>query len=287
MTGAVGVLWAAGAAACFGAGIPLQARRARQLPELAVERLRAVAAFLCDARWVAATLLVAAGWALEVGALSRAPAMLVFPTAAGGIAVTSLVSSVLLGEGSTREEGVGVALVLLGIGSAALSAGEGVGSLRVRVPALVVAELVLVVAASACVLGARASRAAGGAATAAGFLYSGSGLLTTALGAVLGDGSVPATSLVLVVLVALLAGLGALALQVALQRGRVTSAVTVCTAISSLLPGLLAIPVLGQAWPSGLAGFARATSLLVSGFGVHLLGGIALERRVRDGPPRR
>jgi drug/metabolite transporter (DMT)-like permease len=258
---------------CFGIGLPLQTRRARVLPDLGVAPARAALAFLRDVRWMAASGVVLAGWGLELTALARAPVALVFPTAAAGVAVVGLLSARWFGERLSRGEWAGVVVTLIGVALGAASAGEAPpGPDRTNVLALAAAASALLVLSAAALLLGRGGRArelipSG----ASGLLYAGSGLLTKALGVALDESAGLAAEAGLLALIVLFAAGGAFALQVAVQRGRATVAAAWSTAISSLLPGLLAGPVFGEAWPAGAQGSARAGSVVALAVGFLLL----------------
>jgi drug/metabolite transporter (DMT)-like permease len=277
-----GVLLALAAAGCFGVGLPLQTRRARVLPDLAVVPARAALAFLRDARWLAASGLVLAGWGLELFALARAPVALVFPTAAAGLALVGVLSARWFGERLTRGEWAGVAVTLTGV---ALGAASGEGASRppdgTSVAALAAAASGLLVLSAATLVLGRGGRARELAPSgASGLLYAGSGLLTKALGVALGASAGLALEAGLLALLVLFAAGGAFALQVAVQRGRATVAAAWSTSISSLLPGILAGPVFGETWPAGAQGAARAGAVVALAAGFCLLVG-ARDRDVR------
>ena len=277
MSGALGILLAVAAAACFGIGLPLQARRARVLPDLGTAPRRAALAFLRDARWVAASCLVLAGWGLELSALARAPVALVFPTAAAGVAAVGVLCARWFGERLSRGDWAGVVAMMVGVASAAASAsGDTPSPDRVSVVGLAtVTAGLLVLGASGLLLGGRGRTRELIPSGASGLLYAGSGLLTKALGVAMGVSAGFAAEAGLLALLALFAAGGAFGLQVALQRGRATVAAAWSTAISSLVPGLLAGPVFGEEWPSGARGAARAGSVVALAIGFLLLRGAA------------
>ena len=266
---AAGALLALGAAACFGVGLALQKRRAVALPRLGEARWRATKAFAGDARWLAATSLVVAGWGLETAALALAPVALVFPVALSGIALVAALSARWFHERLVPSEWAGVALSLAGAAAASLSLGEEAlrsGGLSRLALGLAVGILAAAGVASLA-LGRRGRGAELSLASGAGLLYAASGLLTKALALALAASS-PWEVLVIVPPLAAASLLAMGALQAAFQGGRATVAVAWSGTISSFVPAALGSFIFGETWPDGARGAARMAALaaVLAGF---------------------
>jgi drug/metabolite transporter (DMT)-like permease len=93
-----GVLLAAVAAACYDAGLALQALDARTAPREHGLRLSLLLSLARRRRWLAATALSLAGWPFYLLALSLAPLSVVQPTLALGLVLLLFLGRRVLGE---------------------------------------------------------------------------------------------------------------------------------------------------------------------------------------------
>src|SRR4051794_37267586 len=109
-----GIAAAAVAAACFDAGLALQALDARELPKEHGLRPRLLARLVRRKRWVAGTGLAFGGWPFHLLALGLAPLSLVQPTLALGLVLLLYLGHRVLGERVGRTEMLAVA----GVGGA-------------------------------------------------------------------------------------------------------------------------------------------------------------------------
>lgn len=86
--------------------------------------LATLAALLRSPAWAGGAALGMAGWALHVGALSRAPLSLVQAFVAGGLALMAPVGARALGHPLTRSERYGVATVVISLGLLCIGLGN-------------------------------------------------------------------------------------------------------------------------------------------------------------------
>src|SRR4051794_28752817 len=93
-----GIAAAAVAAACFDAGLALQALDARELPKEHGLRPRLLARIVRRRRWLAGTGLAFGGWPFHLLALGLAPLSLVQPTLALGLVLLLYLGHRVLGE---------------------------------------------------------------------------------------------------------------------------------------------------------------------------------------------
>jgi drug/metabolite transporter (DMT)-like permease len=107
------------AAACFDAGLAVQALDARQVPQEHGLHPTLLARLVRRRRWLAATGLAFAGWPFHLLALGLAPLSLVQPTLALGLVLLLYLGHRVLGEQVGRAE---VAAVLVVVGAVAVLA---------------------------------------------------------------------------------------------------------------------------------------------------------------------
>ncbi len=269
----IGVL----AAVFFNAGLALQKKAALTLP--AVGGGGAARGFLRSPLWLGGSLLMLAGWGAECLALRLAPVSLVFPSMPAGTAVLALFGRRWFGEELDRREWTGVALCLLGVVAAGLtaSAGEGAG-FTVSLP-IVVGLVALVEVAPLIELARwRGGRKTGelGISTAAGLAFGGTGILTKALAVANGWG----VAALIVLALAGLSAVGVALMQAAHQRGRVAVVLTLTSAISTAIPVAAGSLAFGEPWPAAGPAVAR-----VLAFAAIVAGSALLARRSLAGPP--
>ena len=107
-----GIAAAACAAACFDAGLGLQALDAREVPQEHGLRPRLIGRLMQRRRWLAATGLALGGWPFHLLALGLAPLSLVQPTLAFGLVLLLVLGHRLLGEEVGAAEVLAVAGVI-------------------------------------------------------------------------------------------------------------------------------------------------------------------------------
>jgi drug/metabolite transporter (DMT)-like permease len=118
-----GIALAAGAAACFDGAVALQAVEARRVPH-AGGGVRLLGALLRRPRWVAATVLAALGWPLQIAALALAPLTVVQPTLAVGLVLLLFLGVRLLHEPARPRDLAAAAAIAVGVGVLAWAAPE-------------------------------------------------------------------------------------------------------------------------------------------------------------------
>jgi drug/metabolite transporter (DMT)-like permease len=124
MTGqvAVGALAAAGAAACYEISYALQALEARRVPVRRALHLSLLQRLARRPLWLGAIALAAAGWPLQLFALSRAPLTLVQPIIALGVVLLLVLATRMLGERLGPRELACSAGMVLGVAGIAWAA---------------------------------------------------------------------------------------------------------------------------------------------------------------------
>jgi drug/metabolite transporter (DMT)-like permease len=121
---AAGFALAALAAACYDAGLALQALEARRVPDDHALRASLLTRLVRRRRWLAGTALAILGWPLQIGALALAPLTLVQPTLALGLLLLLWLGAAWLGERVGAREVAATALVIAGVGVLAWAAPE-------------------------------------------------------------------------------------------------------------------------------------------------------------------
>lgn len=123
---ALGLIAAAAASVAFNVGVILQAGAARREPAEEGLRLSLLTHLLHRRRWLAGLALGAAGFGLQVLALSLAPFVVVQPVLAAGLLLMLYLGVRMLGERVGRAEVVGVLGITAGIGLLAWGRPEGI-----------------------------------------------------------------------------------------------------------------------------------------------------------------
>lgn len=119
---ALGAFAASGAAVCYEAAYAVQALEARRVPLLESVRISLLPRLARRRLWLGAVVLAAAGWPLQLLALSLAPLTLVQPILALGVTLLLVFASRLLHERIGRREVFGCAGVVLGVAAFAWAA---------------------------------------------------------------------------------------------------------------------------------------------------------------------
>jgi drug/metabolite transporter (DMT)-like permease len=135
---ALGALAAAGAAACYETSYVLQALEARRVPVRETLQASLLARLARRPLWLGAIALAAAGWPLQLLALSLAPLTLVQPVIALGVVVLLVLAVVILHERVGRREILASAGIVLGVAGIAWAAPERSSS-HAAAPALALA----------------------------------------------------------------------------------------------------------------------------------------------------
>jgi drug/metabolite transporter (DMT)-like permease len=117
-----GFIVALGAAACFDTAYAIQALEARSVDKRYALRASLITQLLRRPRWVAGMVLIAAGYGLQIAALSLASLTLVQPVLALGLLLLLYLGWRVLGEQVGWREIGGVVAVLCGITAVALAA---------------------------------------------------------------------------------------------------------------------------------------------------------------------
>jgi len=118
----LGAVSAAAAAGCYDTGYALQALEARRAPAHHALRLALLGHLARRRLWAGAVLLSAAGWPLQLLALSLAPLTLVQPTLALGLLLLLALGVRILGEAVGLRELLAVLLILAGVAGIAWAA---------------------------------------------------------------------------------------------------------------------------------------------------------------------
>jgi drug/metabolite transporter (DMT)-like permease len=270
-----GIVAAIAAACCYEAGYALQVLEARSGPRAAAPRPSLLGSIARRPRWLAGTLLSAAGAGLQLLALSLAPLTVVQPTLALGLLALLAIARVVLGEHPGRRELAGVVAIVAGVTVVGLAAPPHIGrspagaGLAVELAILAALLLVpyVVEATSRLALG---GAAAGDALAALALKLVADELHRGRIGAAAGWGAMAVAS-----------GVGALTAEMsALQRlpaSRVAPAIVACQV---LVPVLTAPLLLGEGWSATPAGGA----ILGAAVAVVALGAVVLasSRQVGD-----
>ena len=111
-----------GAAGCFDTAYAIQALEARSVDQSHALRASLIGELLRRPRWVAAMVLIGAGYGLQIVALSLAPLTLVQPVLALGLLLLLYLGWRVLGEPVGRREIAGVVAVLVGVTAIGLAA---------------------------------------------------------------------------------------------------------------------------------------------------------------------
>jgi drug/metabolite transporter (DMT)-like permease len=237
---AVGIALALAASVALNTAFLLQHAGAVDLPAVSPRRPVATLRALAGSRtWLAGLALGCVGWALHVGALSRAPLSLVQAFIAGGIAVTLPVAAVALGHRLRTRELHAIGLMALAL--VLLSLGLHGGRHATAAPAaLATATAGLAAVALALALGVHDDRRPVALGLAGGLLYGAADIAIKALTGASGAAEVASSPWLFV---AIAATVGAFfAFQRALQSHRpvvVIALMTAATNVSAIVGGLV------------------------------------------------
>jgi drug/metabolite transporter (DMT)-like permease len=261
---ALGVLCAAGAAACYDGAVAWQALEARQVPRGTRWLLLQLAS---RPRWLAATALAALGWPLQLAALALAPLTLVQPALASGLVVLLILGAVVLHERVGRTEIAAAAAIIAGVAVLAWAAPQ-----RETTPGGTLALTLSLGVPAAIALLPVVFRSSGRLTTvAAGCAFACSGLTSKLVSDALARGDIPAV-------VAWTAATAAIVLvgvsddMSALQRLPATRVAPAILAIEVVLPVALAPLAAGESWASTPGGGAA----IVAGLAIVMAGTIPL-----------
>lgn len=261
----------AAAAVCSGGAAVLQASAVARLPRATAISGRFVTRLVRSPRYLAALLLIATGFALSFLALRSLPLFVVQAGRASSLAVTALLSVLVMRVRLRRSEVIAVAAIGAGLVMVGLTAGEQ-ESADVGTPGrlILLAAVIALVPTAAAVLRMGALHRSGLLlAVIAGTCF---GLL--ALGARILRGFEPGLLLADPAAWAM-AGAGAMGLlcgALALQRASVVSVTAAMVAVETILGSLLGMLVCGDRPAAGLAIPAAA------GFALVLAGALTLAR---------
>jgi drug/metabolite transporter (DMT)-like permease len=117
-----GFIVALGAAGCFDTAYAIQALEARNVDQRHALRVSLIGELLRRPRWVVGMVLIAAGYGLQIAALSLASLTLVQPVLALGLLLLLYLGWRVLGEQVGPREIAGVVAVLAGVTAIALAA---------------------------------------------------------------------------------------------------------------------------------------------------------------------
>lgn len=279
--GAIGLVFAAGSALCYGFASVLQGAAARMHAHSAASahggggmRLASLVGLATRAPYVAGLLLDLGGFAFSVLALRLQPLYVVQAIIAASLAVTAIGSGVVFHVRLAGREWLAIAAVCAGLAMLGVSAGEQNArgaDIALRV-ALLAGTCLLAVAAAVIV---RATGSGEHTTTAAVMgLIAGLGFAAVALAARMVPSLRPARLATDPALYALIVGaaVGTLFFAAALQRGAVTTVTAVLTVGETIVPALVGLLVLHDAVRTS------AAPLVVAGFVVSLGGTLFLAR---------
>ena len=122
---ALGVVVAVCSAACYDAGYILEKQALATLPRLARRPLPMIRTLARSRRWVVGFVVMLAGLALQVEALTLAPVSIVQPVLAAGVLGVVVAGRVVLGERLAQRERLAVVLVVAAVAAIVVSAGPG------------------------------------------------------------------------------------------------------------------------------------------------------------------
>ena len=275
----LGLLCAVVAALCYGVASVLQSVGARSTASVETLDPRLVVRLLRSGPYVLGWVLDILGFLFGLVAVRSLPLFVVQAVVASSVAVTAILSVLVLHLRLHRPEVAAIVVVVAGLVALGIAGGpdraEPVGTVF-RLTLL--ASSVLLGAAAAAAARLPAARSVGPLGVLAGLGYGVVAIAArimpdpTDVGALLTDAS--AYALVVAGLVA------TLAFAVALQRGSVTTATALLTVAETVVPALVGVLFLGDQARSGLAWLA------IAGFVAAVAGAVALARfgEVSDEP---
>lgn len=261
---AAGVALAVGAACCFDGAVALQALEARAVEEDAVGA-GLVRRLLARPRWLAATALAAAGWPLQVAALTLAPLTVVQPALATGLILLLVLGVRLLHEPARPADALAVGAIAAGL---ALLAWAAPHTEHVHAGAAGLVAVLLPLGLAAGVPWALQRRLPGRAlVAAAGCGYAAAGLTSALLADALSAGSVGAV-VGWAAITGLVAVLGLADEMGALQRVAAARVAAGAFAVQVVVPVLCAPILVHEGWgdtPGSGAVVLLGLSLVVGG----------------------
>lgn len=242
----LGVVLAAGAAACYDGAVALQAADARETHDDDALRVSLLFKLMRKRRWMLGSLLALAGWPLQIGALALAPLTAVQPTMSLGLILLLFLGSRMLNERVGRIEIGATLAIATGVAAIALVAPAHTNPAVVLWKLAVVGGLLMVIAALPYLARARRRLPV---------------LLTASAGAAYTLGAV-ATKLItddahrgrtayVVAWVAITVGvtlIGMLSETTALQRSAATKVAPAIFVVQAVLPVLAAPLLVGERW---------------------------------------
>jgi drug/metabolite transporter (DMT)-like permease len=266
---AAGVALAAAASLLYNLGLVVQTEAARREAQSVGLDAALVARLFRRTRWLAGTILVAAGWPFQAAALAFAPLTVVQPTLAVGLFVP-LLAATRLGDRVRSRDVRAVAAVAAGV-SLVVAAAPARETHWATGP--VVAALALLAAAAVAATTLVRAEPAHGAAlvVGAGLAFAGGALVTklVADAATARSWVVAAVAAVLAIAAGLL---GTTAQTGALQRRSAGGVAAVVFSLETVLPVALAPVLFGERW-SGSAGGA---AVRVAGLALAIAGAVDL-----------
>jgi drug/metabolite transporter (DMT)-like permease len=265
----LGVLAALGAAVLYALGLVMQAVEVRAGGDQDALTASLLRRLVRRPRWIAGTLLAAAGWPLQTAALLAAPLTVVQPTLAVGLVVLLVAGARTLGEPVGWRELAAVLAVAAGVAMVAVAAPERASG-HPSAAAVVVALTVLGIGALAPYLLRRSGRPwTIAAALGAGLAYAASGITTKLTSDALAQHALEAL-LVWLALTGIAAGLGTTSEMSALARLPAAHVGPLVFAVQTLVPVAAAPLLAGEAWPADSGGrvtLAAGLLLVLSGAG--------------------
>lgn len=266
----LGVLAAAGAAACFDGAVILQAREAREVPHEHGLRLSLLTALVRRPLWLVGTALAVLGWPLQLLALWLAPVTVVMPTLAFGMVLLLTAGHFVLNEPVGRREWLAAAAVIAGVAVLSVTAPDHTDQVRSAAAAAIPVAALALVALAPLLLRGRVGSAwllIVGAGSAFSLSAVGSKLVTVELG----RGSW-GPGLLLAALTAVAAGVGFLIDMTALQQMAATRAAPAIFVLETVIAVALAPLMFGEDWSATPGG----GTLLGLGMLMTLAGGAVL-----------
>jgi drug/metabolite transporter (DMT)-like permease len=244
---AAGFALAALAAACYDAGLALQALEARRIPHDHALRPSLFARLARRRVWLAGTALSILGWPLQIAALALAPLTLVQPTLALGLLLLLWLGVAWLRERVGAREIAATTVVIAGVAALALVAPEHTDSHAGAVELAAALTAAGLVACAPYLPGARARVPPVLVMLAAGTAYAWSAFSSKLIADELAAGR-PLWVAVWAAATALVAAVGLLSEMTALQRRPATRVAPVVFVAQAAVPVLLAPLLGGERW---------------------------------------
>ena len=266
---AVGLALALAASVALNTGFLLQHTGSASGPDITARRpIGTLRSLLASRAWVLGLGLATFGWALHVGALSRAPLSLVQAFVAGGLVLTVPIGRGLFGQSLGRTELVGLCLAAAALGGLAVGIhdhGAHGNFSSLRLGAYLAVSVVAAALLAAAPAGSRRPQALG---AAGGLLYGSADVAIKALTGVGSRHGLTGALLTPWLPIAALATVGAFfCFQRALQTGRALPVIALMTAATNALSIAAGFAVFGDpiGRTPGLAALHAAALALVVG----------------------